>query len=192
MRSLCRRAPPLCRRGRGGQRGRNPIERVSPSVRAFAYFSHEGKVGRGVGPKAPWSKGAAPGNKKNLSSPLGDERLTFRGTTRIRASGARSCPCNGGPPSRSHGPLPGEPRDTLQGGFQPVAASLSGMANSLFSRSSHVLNCYLYHRNNLLARGIFAKIFSLRTNLKKMYCGSFNCLKICQNLQDLLVKNVGF
>ena len=48
------RAPFVSSRKRGS-RGRNPIERVSPSVRAFAYFFHEEKVGRGVGPKAPWS-----------------------------------------------------------------------------------------------------------------------------------------
>ena len=36
-----------------GSRGRNPIERVSPPVRAFGYFSHERKVPRGLGPKAP-------------------------------------------------------------------------------------------------------------------------------------------
>ena len=76
--------------------------------------------------------GAQPPATKKPLIPIGDERLTFRGTTRIRARGARSCPCNGGPPSRSHGPLPGEPRDTLQGGFQPVAASLWGWQTPYF------------------------------------------------------------
>ena len=52
-----------------------------------------------------------------------DERQTFRGTTRIRTSYALSSG-NGGTPSCSHRPLPGEPSDTHQGGFQPVTASL--------------------------------------------------------------------
>ena len=41
-----------------------------------------------------------------------------------RFSRARSKPCNGGRPSRSRRPLPGEPSDTSQGGFQPAAAPL--------------------------------------------------------------------
>src|SRR5699024_4765891 len=36
-----------------GSRGRNPSERVSPSVHAFGYFLHEQKVTRGAGPEAP-------------------------------------------------------------------------------------------------------------------------------------------
>ena len=53
-----------------GSRGRNPIERVSPPVRAFAYFSHEGKVGRGVGPKAPLKneRGAGAEPPKNITA----------------------------------------------------------------------------------------------------------------------------
>src|SRR5699024_12133003 len=36
------------------------IERVSPSVRVFAYFFHEEKVGRGSGVKPPRSWGVGP------------------------------------------------------------------------------------------------------------------------------------
>ena len=50
-------APPFVSSWKRGSRGRNPIERVSPPVRAFAYFSHEGKVGRGVGLEAPQRSG---------------------------------------------------------------------------------------------------------------------------------------
>ena len=47
------RAPPFVSSRKRGSRGRNPIERVSPSVRVFGYFLHEQKVTQGPGLKAP-------------------------------------------------------------------------------------------------------------------------------------------
>ena len=46
-------ASPFVSSRKRGARGRNPIERVSPPVRPFAYFSGEGKVGRGAGAEPP-------------------------------------------------------------------------------------------------------------------------------------------
>ena len=54
-----------------GSRGRNPIERVSPPVRAFAYFSHERKVGRGPGVKPPKLPGTGAEPPKSGVGPSG-------------------------------------------------------------------------------------------------------------------------
>ena len=57
------RAPPFVSSRKRGSRGRNPIERVSPSVRVFGYFLHEQKVTQGPGlkaPNVPGSGGGAP------------------------------------------------------------------------------------------------------------------------------------
>ncbi len=42
----------------------------------------------------------------------------------LRTAQALNAPITAGKPSVSPQPLPGEPSDTLQGGFQPVTASL--------------------------------------------------------------------
>ena len=125
-------ASPLCVVAEEGVTGEKP-HRKGFSLRAcFCLLFPRGKSRSGCGAEGPMVLRAQPPATKKPLIPIGDERLTFRGTTRIRARGARSCPCNGGPPSRSHGPLPGEPRDTLQGGFQPVAASLWGWQTPYF------------------------------------------------------------
>ena len=64
------RAPFVSSRKRGS-RGRNPIERVSPSVRVFGYFLHEQKVTRVWAGEAqePPNK-MAPIREKNVSPPL--------------------------------------------------------------------------------------------------------------------------
>jgi len=62
-------------------------------------------------------------------------------------------PCNGGPPSCSHRPLPGEPSDTHQGGFQPVTASLWDGQTRYFPVQHISTNHNLYHIFCVLARG---------------------------------------
>jgi len=63
------------------------------------------------------------------------------------------CPCNGGHPSCSHRPLPGEPSDTHQGGFQPVTASLWDGQTRYFPVQHISTNHNLYHIFCVLARG---------------------------------------
>src|SRR5699024_10260176 len=75
--------PPLCRCGRrflGGGHSR----KCPPPKRAFAYFSHEGKVGQGPGVKPPR------GCEQNCSD-LGKEMLLPHppGDTRISPASAR-------------------------------------------------------------------------------------------------------
>ena len=169
-----------------GSRGRNSIERVSPSAHVFGCFLHEQKATRGVGPKAPRPQGRSSRQQKSPPSHLQGRKAHLPRYHPYSRIYARSCPCNGGPPSRSHGPLPGEPRDTLQGGSQPVTASLWRWANSLFSRSSHVSNKYLYHRTHPLARGLRGKIFLLRKNSEKVYHGRFAGHKIAKIYKNFL------
>ena len=83
-----------------------------------------------------------------------DERQAFRGTTRIcMIHHTHFYPCNGGHPSCSHRPLPGEPSDTHQGGLQPVTASLWDGQTRYFPAQRISTNHNLYHIFDVLARG---------------------------------------
>src|SRR5699024_3082128 len=81
--------PPLCRCGRrflGGGHSR----KCPPPKRAFAYFSHEGKVGRGPGVKSPRgceSNRSDSGEEMLPSLPPGDTRI---GPVAARCTGSAS------------------------------------------------------------------------------------------------------
>ena len=63
---------------------------------------------------------------------------------------------NGGrTPSRSRGPLPGEPSGVWQGGFQPMTAPLLGTDAPLFSRSTHFKLTILISQNPPFGKGKF-------------------------------------
>ncbi len=64
--------------------------------------------------------------------------------SRIAVPCAHSSPVTAGKPSRSRGPLPGEPRDTHQGGFQPVTAPLCH-AQAPYFPVLHISLSLLYH-----------------------------------------------
>ena len=95
------RAPPFVSSRMRGTRGRNPIERVSPSVRVFAYFFHEEKVGRGPGvkPREPPNRMAAIREKKCFSptrpairesQPIGAMRWHRQNETGCEAEGPKN------------------------------------------------------------------------------------------------------
>src|SRR5699024_8958625 len=68
--------PPLCRCG-GRFPGGGHNRKCPPPGCAFAYFSHEGKVGRGPGakpPKFPGCGGGAPAKEKLLLLPHEEQR----------------------------------------------------------------------------------------------------------------------
>ena len=86
--------PPLCRCG-GWFLGGGHSRKCPPPMRAFAYFSHEGKVGQGPGVKPPR------GCEQNRSD-SGEEILRSHppGDTRISPASAR---CAGSAPSKKRG-----------------------------------------------------------------------------------------
>ena len=84
------RAPFVSSRKRGA-RGRNPIERVSPPVRPFAYFSGEGKVGRGPGAEPPKSFG-----KKHVSPPPARRRANLSPSAPIAGTERSNPGCGAG------------------------------------------------------------------------------------------------
>ena len=101
-------APSLVVVGGGFLRGRGNRNTL-PLKRAFAYFSHEGKVGRGPGVKPPKTRGVgpeAPQGGESQSSPLckNKTRLCLHKETKARR------------PLRYHSSCPGTPgRSSLWG-----------------------------------------------------------------------------
>ena len=99
-----------------GSRGRNPIERVSPPVRAFAYFSHEGKVTRVRAGKArePSNRIAAIRGKETCFSPA-RRRAHLSPSVPCACTGKAKTGPGGGAPAQIHkltappGTAPGSP-----------------------------------------------------------------------------------
>ena len=77
--------------------------------------------------------------KKTPSIPaVGDERQTFRGTTRIRAEARAQTSGNGGEPVPLSGAAPGRTKGGLASGLSAGGPLSLREAYPLFSRSSHL------------------------------------------------------